>query len=146
MKFGDVGSRIKDKRKEQKLTQAQLGYAIGKTESSIRKYEKNLVEIPDSVMKKIALALDTTESYLCGIDKMKFDHKCIDAFETLLKMNGYEVHYDYSVSPDGQECFAQVVIENQGQYYYVEDTKYKAFEKDIHGYINYKIQELIKQQ
>ena len=143
MKFGDVGARIKEKRREKKLTQAQLADAIGKTESSIRKYEKNLVEIPDSVMHQIAIALDTTESYLCGIDKMKFDFKCIDAFETLLKMNGYEVNYDGSYDYDNDTADYQVVIEFEGKQYYIDPTQYKMFEQEIHSYIKFKIQELI---
>lgn len=142
MKFGDVGARIKEKRKEKKLTQAQLADAIGKTESSIRKYEKNLVEIPDSVMHQIAIALDTTESYLCGIDKMKFDFKCIDAFKTLLKMNGYDVHYDGPSDPDDFTDY-KVILEKDGMYYYIEPNDYKIFEQEIHSYVKFKIQELI---
>lgn len=143
MKFGDVGARIKEKRKEKKLTQAQLAYAIGKTESSIRKYEKNLVEIPDSVMHQIALALDTTESYLCGIDKMKFEFKCIDAFETLLKMNGYDVHYDGPPDTDDLDTDYNVILEKDGKYYYIKPNDYKIFEQEIHSYVKFKIQELI---
>ena len=143
MKYGDVGARIKEKRKKKKLTQAQLAEAIGKTESSIRKYEKNLVEIPDSVMHQIAIALDTTESYLCGIDKLKFDFNCIDAFETLLKMNGYEINYDGSYDYDTDTADYQVVIEFEGKQYYISPAQYNMFEKEIHSYIRFKIQELI---
>lgn len=40
-----------------KMTQAELGRKIGRSESSIRKYESGLVEIPNSVIEQIAKAL-----------------------------------------------------------------------------------------
>ena len=57
MNYKLVGANIKRLRKETKLTQRQLGEQIGKTESSIQKYEKGLVEIPNSVIEKIAEVL-----------------------------------------------------------------------------------------
>ena len=51
-----------------KMTQAELGRKIGRSESSIRKYESGLVEIPNSIIELIAEAL--------GIDSIDlyFDH------------------------------------------------------------------------
>lgn len=53
-----IGHRIKECRKAKKMTQQQLAQIIGKTESSIRKYEKGVIETPLSVLKEIANALD----------------------------------------------------------------------------------------
>jgi len=58
MNYEWIGNVIKILRKESKLTQKQLGERIGKTESSIQKYEKGLVEIPNSVIEKIAEVLE----------------------------------------------------------------------------------------
>lgn len=48
-----------------KMTQADLAEKIGRSESSVRKYEKGLTEIPHSVIEKIARALgvDAFELY-----------------------------------------------------------------------------------
>lgn len=64
MNFADVGLRIKNARKHKKITQQELAKTIGKTESSIRKYEKGLVEIPYKVLEQIADALDINVSDL----------------------------------------------------------------------------------
>ena len=53
-----TGQRIRLLRKTNKLTQVELAVRIGKTESSIRKYEKGLVDIPVSVIKVIAKSLE----------------------------------------------------------------------------------------
>lgn len=58
--------KIKEKRKDCKITQAELAERIGKTESSIRKYEKGLVAIPTDVVEKIAETLETTPYILFG--------------------------------------------------------------------------------
>lgn len=62
-----LGLKIKELRKEKKLTQQELANKIGRTESSIRKYEKGLVDIPNSVLTQIAIELDTSLQYLIGI-------------------------------------------------------------------------------
>lgn len=64
-----IGLKIKEKRKQKKLTQQQLADLIYKTESSIRKYEKGLVEIPNSVLLQIANVLNIELFDLIGYDK-----------------------------------------------------------------------------
>lgn len=53
-----IGYNIKKHRKYQHLTQEQLGKRIGKTTSSIQKYEAGKTEIPRSVLEDIASALN----------------------------------------------------------------------------------------
>ena len=53
-----IGYNIKKHRKRQRLTQEQLGKRIGKTTSSIQKYEAGKTEIPRSVLEDIASALN----------------------------------------------------------------------------------------
>ena len=55
-----IGTSIKTHRKAEKLTQQQLAQKIGRTESSIRKYEGGLTQIPLDVIEAIAEALNTT--------------------------------------------------------------------------------------
>lgn len=66
MDWTAIGKKIKEKRKDCKITQAELADRIGKTESSIRKYEKGLVAIPTDVVEKIAETLETTPYILFG--------------------------------------------------------------------------------
>ena len=62
-----IGMNIKQARKKKKMTQEQLAQRIGKHESSIRKYEKGLTDIPNTVIGLIARALDVTPAELLGI-------------------------------------------------------------------------------
>lgn len=56
--YKKIGEKIKKSRSEKKITQKQLAELIEKTESSIRKYEKGLIQIPGDVLEKIAKVLD----------------------------------------------------------------------------------------
>ena len=53
-----IGQKIASHRKGARLTQKQLGEIIGKTESSVQKYESGSTEIPLSTLYLIADALD----------------------------------------------------------------------------------------
>lgn len=64
-----VGKNIKQARKAKKLTQQQLAEIIQRTESSIRKYEKGLIQIPNDVIEQIASALEVSPFELLGADE-----------------------------------------------------------------------------
>lgn len=101
MKGGDklddnkIGMNIKKYRKG-KFTQQELADKIGKTESSIRKYEKGLVTIPLDVLNKIATALEVKVADLMGIsDYLENEEQAIHettSFKDYLGVLGYEVH------------------------------------------------------
>lgn len=86
-----IGLNIKDARKKKKMTQRELADHIGKVESSIRKYEKGEVEVPNSVLEQIASTLDTTLSDLIGISPSKDDRW---NFEKYLESIGYKIFRD----------------------------------------------------
>ena len=65
-----IGNKIKALRTEKNITQEQLGELIGKTTSSIQKYERGVVEVPLSVLEKIANALDVSLLVLMDIDQL----------------------------------------------------------------------------
>ncbi len=71
MDYKTIGENIKTYRKAKKLTQEDLANLINKSESSIRKYEKGLVEIPNTVIEYIAAALevDTVDLIYNDIEK-----------------------------------------------------------------------------
>ncbi|HAX32978.1 MAG TPA: hypothetical protein DCX86_07620 [Coprococcus sp.] len=57
-----IGAQIKNYRKRKNLTQKDLALMIGKTVSSVQKYECGSTEIPTSVLEEIAdvLGMDIT--------------------------------------------------------------------------------------
>lgn len=59
-----IGQNIKKYRKEKKLTQPELGSLIGKSESSIRKYESENVIPSIDILKSISEALDVPISHI----------------------------------------------------------------------------------
>ena len=76
MDYKKVGQNIKEFRIEKGLTQQALAKKIGKSESSIRKYEKGLVEIPNTVIEAIAKELD------------------IETFDLTFSPDEKRIHYD----------------------------------------------------
>lgn len=77
-----------------KMTQAELGRKINRSESSIRKYESGLIEIPNSVIESIATAL--------GVDSIDlyFDHSKQDDYDKKLRevmglpINTIDTHFN----------------------------------------------------
>ena len=62
-----IGERIKTKRKELHLSADELGRRLGKDRSTIYRYEKGDIEnLPLDILEPIAIALNTTPSYLMG--------------------------------------------------------------------------------
>ena len=57
MDYIKLGDKLKAVRKKKGLTQKALGEAVGRTESSIAKYERGLVEMPMSTLQQLAAAL-----------------------------------------------------------------------------------------
>lgn len=86
-----IGMNIKKYRKG-KFTQQELADKIGKTESSIRKYEKGLVTIPLDVLNKIATALEVKVADLMGISDLKEMDIENKAFVKYLNSLGYLVN------------------------------------------------------
>lgn len=76
-----VGNKIKYYRTKKGLTQKQLAESIGKTESSIQKYERGSTEVPFSVLEKIASCLDTYLLFL-------LDDKYLENAAEYFKENG----------------------------------------------------------
>lgn len=96
----EIGKKIKQYRKG-KMTQQELAERIGKTESSVRKYEKGLVTIPLDVLENIASALGVTPFALMGAEYLDKKHpeiakECAQyyAFNDYLRSLGYEVKED----------------------------------------------------
>lgn len=59
-----IGSRIRDKRKELGMSQEELAEKLYTSKQMISAYENDKTEIKVSVLKELAVALDTTTSFL----------------------------------------------------------------------------------
>lgn len=72
MDYKEIGRKIKTKRKELNLTQAELAKRIGLTESSISKYEAGKIEtMPTSTVNRICDVLKIAPAELLGLTPQK---------------------------------------------------------------------------
>lgn len=90
MNLNFLGENIKKARKEKKMTQKELAEKIHRTESSIRKYEKGIIQIPNDIIEKIAIALNISPLDLVGTldtwnNQFNFNGKLSE--ETILLQN-----------------------------------------------------------
>ena len=68
----NIGYRIKEKRKELKMSADELGKRLGKDRSTIYRYEKGDIEnLPLDILEPIAKALNTTPAYLMGWEQVQ---------------------------------------------------------------------------
>lgn len=68
----NIGQRIKERRKELRISVDELARRLGKDRSTIYRYEKGDIEnLPLDILEPIAKALDTTPQYLMGWEKMQ---------------------------------------------------------------------------
>lgn len=113
-----LGSEIRERRKAINLTQKQLGEMIGKTESSIQKYESGATEVPLSVLGMIADALGSgIIDFLDTNSIINLWNERDDALFNYLRSLGYNFKDD----------------PNSGDYFYIE----------YHGY-SYKLPEYMR--
>lgn len=67
-----TGERIRQLRIEHQMTQEELGAKVGVQKAAIYKYENGLiVNLKRSTIEKLALVLDTTPTYLMGMEDDK---------------------------------------------------------------------------
>jgi transcriptional regulator with XRE-family HTH domain len=101
-----IGLRIKERRKELKMSADELGRRLGKDRSTIYRYEKGDIEnLPLDILEPIAKALQTTPQYLLGWEKvqkkadsiteavlrMKSDSDFLSLVESLCKLDSDQV-------------------------------------------------------
>lgn len=78
----DIGLRIRNRRKELKMSADELGSRLGKDRSTIYRYEKGDIEnLPLDILEPIAKALETTPAYLMGWETM---HKKNDTLSDIV--------------------------------------------------------------
>lgn len=102
MDYKEVGYNIKYHRKQAGLTQKELAKAINRTESSVQKYEKGEVEIPNSILEKIADVLSLPIGFLLPSDPIEWppELKRGYLFWEYVESLGYRVVIDEGLEED----------------------------------------------
>lgn len=83
-----TGERIRQLRIEHQMTQEELGAKVGVQKAAIYKYENGLVvNLKRSILEKLALVLDTTPTYLMGMEDAELAHASLTPAQTALLDN-----------------------------------------------------------
>lgn len=73
-----IGERIKQRRKELKISADELGKRLGKDRSTVFRYENGDIEkLPIDILEPIAKALKTTPEYLMGWSEVQKNNDAI---------------------------------------------------------------------
>ena len=79
-----TGERIRQLRIEHQMTQEELGARVGVQKAAIYKYENGLVvNLKRSILEKLAIVLDTTPTYLMGMEDSEQQSNILAAFDQL---------------------------------------------------------------
>lgn len=85
-------NRLKELRKNRRLTQEELGEIISVTQQNISKYENDVYEIPVDVLIKISHYFNVSIEYLLGLTEIKRDiagqvvvNKTVDEYYDLVE-------------------------------------------------------------
>lgn len=73
-----IGQRIKQRRKELRMSADDLGRRLGKNRATIYRYEDGFIEnLPLDILEPLAEALMTTPQYLMGWEEVKKNNDAI---------------------------------------------------------------------
>lgn len=97
----EIGKRIKEIRKQKKITQSELAKLIGKKEVTVRKYENGSIEIPLNVLNDIAENLGTSIANLMGINPKIYSE---NLEKTARELN---THYQYVAGDTKDKSFTR---------------------------------------
>lgn len=142
MDYVQIGKNIYTYRKAKRLTQKQLAELIDRAESSIQKYEKGDVEIPNTVLQKIADTLEIPLQYIIDWEQQK-DLNIIIAgidkvFQSLLLSMGYRLVY----RPENNKLGEISVTDTNDNVISVPLKEMEKIQCDTESYIRFKIHEL----
>ena len=88
--MNNIGDRIKQRRKELKLSADVVAEKLGVSRSTVFRYEKGDIEkVPTTILEKLAEVLKTTPAYLIGWESennsayTKMLHESFDSLNSL---------------------------------------------------------------
>ena len=77
----NIGQRIKERRKELKMSADELGKRLGKDRSTIYRYENGDIEnMPLDILPELANALETTQQYLMNWEETQKNTKVMKGY------------------------------------------------------------------
>ena len=88
-----VGQRIKQRRKELRMSADELGKRLGKDRSTVFRYENGHIEkLPIDILEPIAKALQTTPEYLMGWEEVQKNNNAIA--DIVVRLRTDDVFFD----------------------------------------------------
>lgn len=123
MEFPRFGQEMKKQRKKLGITQKELGEKINRTESSIRKYEKGLVQIPLEVINEIGIELGIPVYELILSEKDDSSEILFDDYEGIEALLGDMYGRIIYKTVHGEYGFANyyVIGENENKFVLYDD-------------------------
>lgn len=117
MNWYDVGMNIKQARKKKGLKQKELAELIGFSESSISKYEQGLIQIPNTVLERIAKVLDVPlfellpwETEFNSDGKLSKESRIFDEIKSLFGKNVTDLLNNYlQLNKEGQKKASEYI-------------------------------------
>ena len=83
----EIGERIRDERKKNKISLKDLGVKVGLSESTVSRYEKGEIQSLDiEKLKDFAIALHTTPEHLLGWDSQEVQNQADDVLSNTYKI------------------------------------------------------------
>ena len=88
-----IGQRIKQRRKELRMSAEELGKRLGKDRSTVFRYENGHIEkLPIDILEPIAKALQTTPEYLMGWEEVQKNNNAIA--DIVVRLRTDDVFFD----------------------------------------------------
>lgn len=125
-----IGRKIKQLRKERRLTQSELGDLLGVKKAAVQKYESGQVQnLKQAVIKKLCEVFDKTPSYFLFDD---FDSELekelkseVEFIEIVTRKYGEEVYHILEAVVDLNEHSKKKVIEYVNDIAFIQSVKEK---------------------
>ncbi len=162
----NIGANIKKIRKEQGLTQKELGERLNMSQSAIGQFENNKSTFKVETLEKIANALNVEPKTLlenCSTFSNPYlieSYKELYAFDDYIASLGYDIsvesHSDYDLyvkenggvednySPDPDKDM--VIWEKDSQTAFFVETEMNKLRKDLEEYVEFLFYKKLKQQ
>lgn len=138
-----VGDKIRQRRRALGLTQARLADEVGRTESSIAKYERGTTEIPMSVLEKIAATLKCNlDDLLPPDERLKRE---LGRLEPYWKFTDYLMSFGFAVDASKDDEIRLVELES-GAVYELTGEQLAALADSVFAYTKFQMGELAKKK
>lgn len=121
----DIGERIREMRKDKKMTQRELAALTGVAENTIRQYELHLRKPKVEQLKSIARVFDCSLDYLTGADDEP--ETAANHLERVFAELGYTIVHDGG----------NIVLSNNGREIPLSEADYKEMQNKVLSFIRF---------